>query len=129
MPITRAHGLEHVATGRVAEAPRMCATRACSLDMLNGRFGAASWVTVQLLSVGCLLLAAAVASILAWAPITAGQVVVLGSYFAMLTGAVEPVLILVPVTARGIESARSIAEVLQDPDVEYNEGKPTVDRP
>ncbi len=127
MPITRAHGLEHVATGRVAEVAEEVRHRGLRLDVVNGRFGAASWVTMQLLSVGCLLLAAAVA-VLEWAPISAGQVVVLGTYFSMLTGSVGSVLNLVPVTARGIESARSIAEVLQDPDVEYNEGKPTVDR-
>lgn len=126
MPITRAHGLEHVATGRVAEVAEEVRHRGLRLDVVNGRFGAASWVTMQLLSVGCLLLAATVA-VLEWAPISAGQVVVLGTYFSMLTGSVGAVLNLVPVTARGIESARSIAEVLQDPDVEYNEGKPTVD--
>ena len=60
-------------------------------------------------------------------PITAGQVVVLGTYFSMLTGSVGSVLNLVPITARGTESVRSIAEVLEDPDVEWNEGKPTVD--
>jgi ATP-binding cassette subfamily B protein len=127
MPITRAHGLEHVAAGRVAEVAEEVRHRGLRLDVVNGRFGAASWVTMQLLSVGCLLLAATVA-LLEWAPISAGQVVVLGTYFSMLTGSVGSVLNLVPVTARGTESARSIAEVLQDPDVEYNEGKPTVDR-
>jgi ATP-binding cassette, subfamily B, bacterial len=127
MPITRAHGLEHVATGRVAEVAEEVRDRGLRLDVVNGRFGAASWVTMQLLSVGCLLLAAAVA-VMEWAPITAGQVVVLGTYFSMLTGSVGSVLNLVPVAARGTESARSIAEVLQDPDVEYNEGKFTVDR-
>ncbi|MCC3764206.1 ABC transporter ATP-binding protein/permease [Glycomyces sp. TRM65418] len=127
MPITRAHGLEHVAAGRVAEVAEEVRHRGLRLDVVNGRFGAASWVTMQLLSVGCLLLAATVA-LLEWAPISAGQVVVLATYFSMLTGSVGSVLNLVPITARGTESARSIAEVLQDPDVEYNEGKPTVDR-
>ncbi|WP_030160457.1 ABC transporter ATP-binding protein [Glycomyces sp. NRRL B-16210] len=126
MPITRAHGLEHVAAERVAEVAEEVRHRGLRLDVVNGRFGAASWVTMQLLSVGCLLLAATVA-LMAWAPITAGQVVVLGTYFSMLTGSVGAVLNLVPITARGTESVRSIAEVLQDPDIERNEGKPTVD--
>ncbi|MEV3938202.1 ABC transporter ATP-binding protein [Glycomyces sp. NPDC049804] len=126
MPITRAHGLEHVAAGRVSEVAEEVRHRGLRLDVLNSQFGAASWVSMQLLSVGCLLLAAMVA-LLEWAPISAGQVVVLGTYFSMLTGAVGSVLNLVPITARGTESVRSIAEVLEDPDVEYNEGKPTVD--
>ena len=37
-------------------------------------------------------------------------------------------LMLIPVGARGIESVRSIAEVLQEPDLEQNEGKRRVDR-
>ncbi|MQM27081.1 ABC transporter ATP-binding protein [Glycomyces albidus] len=126
MPITRAHGLEHVAAARVSQVADEVRHRGLRLDVVNGRFGAASWVTMQLLSVGCLLLAAAVA-VAGWAPITAGQVVVLGTYFSMLTGAVGTVLNLVPVTARGTESIRSIAEVLQDPDIERNEGKPVVE--
>ncbi|GAB3650977.1 ABC transporter ATP-binding protein [Glycomyces tarimensis] len=127
MPITRAHGLEHVAAERVAQVAEEVRHRGLRLDVLNGRFGAASWVTMQLLSVGCLLLAATVA-LLEWAPITPGQVVVLGTYFSMLTGAVSAVLNLLPIAARGTESVRSIAEVLQDPDIEHNDGKPTVDR-
>ncbi|MEU5872116.1 ABC transporter ATP-binding protein [Glycomyces sp. NPDC047369] len=125
MPITRAHGLEHVAAERVSRVADEVRHRGLRLDVVNGRFGAASWVTMQLLSVGCLLLAAAVA-LLEWAPISAGQVVLLGTYFSMLTGSVGAVLNLVPVTARGTESVRSIAEVLQDPDIERNEGR-TVD--
>ena len=42
-----------------------------------------------------------------------------------LRGGAEAVLI--PVGARGLESVRSIAEVLQDPDLEQNEGKRRVD--
>ncbi|MFG3338309.1 ABC transporter ATP-binding protein [Glycomyces sp. NPDC048151] len=126
MPITRAHGLEHVAAERVSQVAEEVRHRGLRLDVVNGRFGAASWVTMQLLSVGCLLLAATVA-VMDWAPITAGQVVVLGTYFSMLTGSVGSVLNLVPITARGTESVRSIAEVLEDPDVEWNEGKPTVE--
>jgi ATP-binding cassette, subfamily B, bacterial len=122
IPITRAHGLEDVAVERVREVAERVRKRGLDLDMLNGRFGAMSWVTMQLLSVGCLLVAAAVA-ILGWAPVTPGQVVLLGTYFSALTGTVTTTLGLVPVFARGTESLRSVGEVMQEPDVEFNEGK------
>ncbi len=125
MPITRAHGLERVAAGRVAEVAEDVRSRGLSLDMLNGRFNATSWITLQLLSVGCLLLAALVA-IQHWSAITPGQVVLLGTYFSSLTGTVTTVLNLVPIVARGAESMRSIAEVLEEPDLEDNEGKRAV---
>ena len=128
MPITRAHGLEHIATGRVAAGAEGVRTAGYRLDLLNGRFASLSWVSLQLLGVACLVLAAyfAVSGIL---PISAGQVVLLSSYFALLTTAATGLLMLLPIIARGTESVRSIAEVLQDPDIERNEGKAQADRP
>lgn len=126
LPVTRAHGLEHVAAERVAASAEGVRSAGLRLDMLNGRFGAISWITLQLLTVGCLLVAAAV-SINGWIDISAGQVVLLGTYFSLLTGAVTSLLSLAPLAAKATESVRSIAEVLQDPDVELNAGRRTVD--
>lgn len=50
----------------------------------------------------------------------------LSSYFTLLTGGLTQLLMLIPVGARGLESVRSIAEVLQEPDVEQNSGKRVV---
>lgn len=122
MPITRAHGLESVARERVAEVADSVKTVGLRLDVLNGGFGSISWVTMQLLSVGCLCLAALV-SVMDWAPVTAGQVVLLSTYFTALTGTVTGLLNLYPLFARGSESVRSLAEILEEPDLEQNEGK------
>ncbi len=126
LPVTRAHGLEHVAAERVAAGAEGVRSAGLRLDMLNGRFGAISWITLQLLTIGCLLVAAAV-SITGWIDISPGQVVLLGTYFSLLTGAVTSLLSLAPLAAKATESVRSIAEVLQDPDVELNAGRRTVD--
>ncbi len=123
MPITRAHGIEEVAKRRVADSAAGLRDAGIALDLHNGRFNAFTWITFQLLTVGCLLLAALFA-LTGFLSITAGQVVLLGTYFSTLTGAVTSVLSLMPVVARGSEAVRSIAEVLEDPDVEQNEGKP-----
>lgn len=127
MPITRAHGLEQTAVTRVAHGAEGVRTAGYQLDLLNGRFASLSWVSLQLLGVGCLVLAAWI-SISGWLPITAGQVVLLSSYFALLTGAATNLLMLLPIAARGTESIRSIAEVVQEPDLEFNEGKRAIDR-
>lgn len=126
MPITRAHGLEETALQRVAARTEDVRARGVELDLLNGRFGALSWVTFQLLSVGCLVLAA-LASLLGWLDVTPGQIVLLSSYFGLLTGAVSQLVMLLPLIARGTESVRSIGEVLEEPDLEHNEGKKAVD--
>ncbi|MDN4482256.1 ABC transporter ATP-binding protein [Demequina lignilytica] len=95
--------------------------------MVTHHFGSLSWVILQILTMGCLI-AAGVLSVTGALPITAGQVVLLSTYFTTLTGAAMQVLNLLPIMARGRVSARSVAEVLEDPDVEHNEGGATVER-
>ncbi|WP_307812291.1 ABC transporter ATP-binding protein [Lacisediminihabitans changchengi] len=126
MPITRAHGLEDVAIDRVALSAEGVRRDGLSLDMVNGHFGALSWVVMQLLALGCLI-GAGVLSVLHWVPITVGQVVLLSTYFTTLTGTVLTVLSFMPVVSRGRESVKSLAEVLEEPDLEQNAGKREVD--
>ena len=126
MPITRAHGLERTAESRVADGAEGVRSAGFTLDRLNGRFGAMAWVSMQVLGVSTLVLAAA-ASISGVLPVTPGQVVLLSTYFAMLTGGVINLLGLTPIFSKALESVRSIAEVMQEPDLEQNHGKRPVD--
>ncbi|GAB7191492.1 ABC transporter ATP-binding protein [Kineococcus sp. NUM-3379] len=125
MPVTRAHGLERTAAERVAAGAEGVRAAGFTLDMLNGRFASMSWVSLQMLGILCLVLAAW-ASLTGVTGISAGEVVQLSAYFALLTGAVTNVLMLLPVGARGLESVRSIAEVLEEPDLEVNAGRALV---
>jgi ATP-binding cassette subfamily B protein len=122
IPITRAHGLEETAKRKVAEGADDLRREGFSLDMLNTRIGSLSWVSMQLLGVACLGLAAT-ASLTGFIPVTPGEVVLLATYFTLLTQGLTQLLMLLPVVARGAESLRSIAEVLREPDLESNEGK------
>ncbi|GAB2706495.1 ATP-binding cassette subfamily B protein [Microbacterium marinum] len=126
IPVTRAHGLEQTAVTRVANGADGVRRAGLHLDMLNGHVASISWVAMQLLGVGCLVLAA-VFSLTGILPITPGEVVLLSTYFTLLTQGLTQLLMLIPVGARGLESVRSIAEVLQEPDLEQNEGKERVD--
>ena len=122
IPVTRAHGLERTAVTRVASGADGVRRAGLHLDMLNGHVASISWVAMQLLGVGCLVLAA-IFSLTGLLPITPGEVVLLSTYFTLLTGGLTQLLMLIPVGARGMESMRSISEVLQEPDLEQNEGK------
>ncbi|WP_127473323.1 ABC transporter ATP-binding protein [Microbacterium sulfonylureivorans] len=126
IPVTRAHGLEDTAVTRVAHGAEGVRRAGLHLDMLNGHVASISWVAMQLLGVGCLVLAA-IFSLTGILPITPGEVVLLSTYFALLTQGLTQLLMLIPVGARGLESVRSIAEVIQEPDLEQNEGKRSVD--
>ncbi|MFF2486383.1 ABC transporter ATP-binding protein [Microbacterium sp. NPDC058062] len=125
IPVTRAHGLEQTAVTRVASGADGVRRAGLHLDMLNGHVASISWVAMQLLGVGCLVLAA-IFSLTGFLPITPGEVVLLSTYFTLLTGGLTQLLMLIPVGARGMESMRSISEVLQEPDLEQNEGKRAV---
>ncbi|MEV4512171.1 ABC transporter ATP-binding protein [Dactylosporangium sp. NPDC049525] len=125
MPITRAHALETEALHRVRGTVDEVRAAGRRLDLVNGRFGAFSWVTYQLLGAACLI-AAGWAAWSGFAPVSAGDVVLLSTYFAVLTSSVIGLFGLAPIITRGLESVRSIGEVLAAPDLERNEGKQTV---
>lgn len=123
--VTRAHGLEAAAVARVGLRTERVRRAGITLDRFNAAL-TVSWITVfQGLTLACTG-AAAVVAVTGWLAITPGQVVLLSGFCASLTGGVLVVIGLAPLAARGVESARSIAEILNDPDVEANEGKRVV---
>lgn len=125
IPVTRAHASEEREAERVDAAVTGVRTAGLELDVVNGRFGAVSWIGFQLLSVACLVGAA----LLAWHDwwgIGAGDVVMLSAYFVQLTGAVTALVAIVPFLSRGLEAVRSVGEVLGADDLERNAGKPAI---
>lgn len=108
IPITRAHGLERTALGRVDGSLRQVFTAGLRLDLLNGRFGALAWILLNSLGVACLAGSALVAYH-GWLPITAGDVVMLSAFFTTLTGSMTTLLSLAPIISKGLESVRSAA--------------------
>lgn len=125
MPLTRAHGLENVAVNRVESSAERVRAAGFDLDRINGRFGAISWASFQILSLACLFGAASL-SLMGAVAISAGDVVLLSSYFGLLTGTLVTAFQLAPLITRGLESTASINEVLAANDIEHNDGKPPV---
>jgi len=125
IPITRGHGLESSAIERVDGTLRRVRKAGLTLDLTNGRFGSLAWIVLNLLGVGCLTGAALIAYYGTFG-VTPGDVVMLSAFFSSLTGAVTALLNLTPIITKGLESVRSIGEVLQEPDLESNEGKAEV---
>jgi ATP-binding cassette subfamily B protein len=126
IPITRAHGLEQDALHRVDGTLTTVLRKGLRLDLLNGRFGALAWIMLN--SLGVVFLAgSAFVAYYRLLPITAGDVVMLTTFFTTLTSAVTALLSLTPVVSKGMASVRSIGEVLQAPDLEQNAGKSEVD--
>ncbi|MFJ6670424.1 ABC transporter ATP-binding protein [Actinosynnema sp. NPDC091369] len=126
IPITRAHGLERTALNRMDGTLRQVFAAGMRLDGLNVRFGALAWILLNALGVGCLA-GSALAAYHGWLSVTPGDVVMLSAYFASLTGAVTTLMSLTPLISKGLESVRSLGEVLEAPDLEHNSGKARVD--
>jgi ATP-binding cassette subfamily B protein len=124
--VTRAHALERDELNRIDTTLHNVRDKGVRLDVLNGRFNALAWVLFQLLSVGCLVVAAWGARTGALS-VTPGDIVLLSTYFVTLTGSVTMLLNVAPLVSKGIESVRSMTELLTEPDLEVNEGKQKVD--
>lgn len=125
LPVVRAHAIEATAKEWVTESAELLRKKGVELDWLNGRFGALAWLSYQILGVASLLVAASL-SILDVLPITAGQVVLVATYFGVIMGTAIALLNILPSLAKGIESIRSIEEVLAAEDFEDNDGKQTL---
>ncbi|MCK2219149.1 ABC transporter ATP-binding protein/permease [Actinomadura sp. ATCC 31491] len=125
IPITRAHGLEQDALHRVDGTLTRVLRTGLRLDLLNGRFGALAWILLNALGV-TFLAGSALVAYYQVLPVTAGDVVMLTTFFTTLTSSVTALLGLTPVISKGLASVRSIGEVLQAPDLEQNAGKAEV---
>ncbi|WP_415814028.1 ABC transporter ATP-binding protein, partial [Deinococcus marmoris] len=125
IPVTRAHSAEQGELSRTLSRLNEVRDAGLRLDSVNGLFGSVTWVVFQGLNAVCLVMAG-------WAaytgslPITVGDVVLISGYFATLTGSALGLVNTLPLIAKGLESVRSIGEVLESPDLEHNEGKRAV---
>ena len=123
LPLTRAHGLEDVEIEDMDEHLTAVRRHGVRLDVLNALFGASTWVFSQFMQLSCLM----ITGYMAWHRIIRpGDVVLYNSFFAMIVGSVNQIVDGIPAMSRGFESVRSIGEILENPDVERNEGKAAV---
>lgn len=125
IPVTRAHGLEGKALRRMDGTLSRLLTSGMRLDLVNGRFGSLAWVVLNVIGVAVLTAAALVSYYGAWG-VTAGDVVMLSAFLTTLTNSTTTLTSLAPVITKGLESVRSVGEVLQAPELEDNEGKAKV---
>ncbi|MGW6921174.1 ABC transporter ATP-binding protein [Streptomyces sp. NPDC054950] len=122
IPVTRAHGLEGKALRRMDGTLSRLLTSGMRLDLLNGRFGSLAWVLLNVIGVLVLTGAALISYYGVWG-VSAGDVVMLSAFLTTLTNSTTTLTGLAPVITKGLESVRSVGEVLQAPELEDNEGK------
>ncbi|WP_326725377.1 ABC transporter ATP-binding protein/permease [Streptomyces sp. NBC_00243] len=123
--VTRAHGLEGKALRQMDITLRQVLRSGMRLDLLNGRFGSLAWVFLNMVGI-LFLTGAALVSYYGYWGVTPGDVVMLSAFLTTLTNSTTTLAALAPVITKGLESVRSIGEVLQAPELEDNEGKAEV---
>jgi ATP-binding cassette subfamily B protein len=122
IPVTRAHGLEGKALRRMDGTLNRLLTSGLRLDLVNGRFGSLAWVVLNVVGVLVLAGAALISYHGVWG-VTPGDVVMLSAFLTTLTNSTTTLAGLAPVITKGLESVRSVGEVLQAPELEDNQGK------
>ncbi|CCK25279.1 lipid A export ATP-binding/permease MsbA [Streptomyces davaonensis JCM 4913] len=122
IPVTRAHGLEGKALRRMDGTLHRLLTSGMRLDLVNGRFGSLAWVVLNVVGVLVLAGAALISYYGVWG-VTPGDVVMLSAFLTTLTNSTTTLASLAPVITKGLESVRSVGEVLQAPELEDNAGK------
>lgn len=117
IPVTRAHGLQKVEIERMDDRLHKIRESGYRLDLVNMLFGATSWVIFQAFEIFCL----AFTSMIAYrGKITIGEVVLYQTYFTQIVNQVVNLINIYPGLTKGIESVKSVGEVIGSNDLERN---------
>lgn len=123
IPITRAHHVEDVEIDRVNRKLDQIRHTGLQVDLINSIFGSVNWVLLMLFNL-CTLIFIAFLYQKGWLKIGVGDIVLLTGYFSSITTMVMQAMNCIPAITKGLESVRSVGEVLECPDIELNENKP-----
>jgi ATP-binding cassette subfamily B protein len=125
IPVSRAHGIEDVATHRATSEFNRVKDQGQRLDKLNALFQSSSWVTFQVANLMIFLVFAYLCYL---DQISLGEVVLFEQLFRQIMMSFNMIMGIYPQLAKGLESIRSIGEVLECPDMEENQGKIPIDQ-
>jgi ATP-binding cassette, subfamily B, bacterial len=125
IPITRAHAVEETEIDKVNQKLGTVKSAGLRLDSQIALFQSSAWASFNFFNMACLILAAWLAYKKIF-PLTAGDVVMLTTYFGGITQSVLMLANMLPNISKGFESVRSIGEVLECPDLEKNIGKTAI---
>lgn len=125
IPMTRAHGLEHVEINKIDTLVQRVRGKGYRLDILEAFFGATNWVSFQMFQVICLLFTVYLAF---KGSIPVGDVILYQSYFTSILMSISAVINIYPQLARGFESIHSVSEILFAQDVQEYQGKSKINK-
>ena len=120
IPVTKAHGLENEEIAALEENIRTLREKGLILDKVNAYFGSVSWVISQIMSAMCLFFTGYLAL---KGKIQVGDVVLYQNYFNSISGNIQALINIYPELTKGMESIRSVSEIVLSNDTEDNKNK------
>ncbi len=123
IPITKAHALEDYEIKKMSRHINFAAKAGFKVDEVNGRFGVANFLLMQVFQFLCLVITVILALN---GKMTLGQLTLCNSYFSTFLNAVSSLVNLMPTIASGTEAINSVGEILESEDVEDNKNKKTL---
>jgi ATP-binding cassette subfamily B protein len=125
IPVARAHAVEELEIAKIDRKLNRVRKAGETVDLRNGLFGSLAWSLFTLLNLAGYFLAG-------WIcykkelGLNPGTVVLLGGYFGGITGSVSGLISMLPNLTKGFEAVRSIGDILENPEVELDRGKPII---
>ena len=117
IPVTRAHGLQEAESRKIVRQVEATSSSGFHLDLINSFFGATHWVAFQFFQA----LTLGFTSFLAIkGTITVGDVVLFQGYFSTILTQISSLISLYPGFCKGMESVKSVSEILAEPRIEEN---------
>ena len=123
VPVSCAHAFENWEKNRMTHRLSEVADKGFKLDLTQSFLGSINWMSFQIFQVGCLAFTGYMAF---RGLIPIGDVVLYQNYFGSIINQVAAIITLIPILAKGLESLRSIGDILLAEDIEENEGKEQV---
>ena len=120
IPVTKAHGLENEEISVLEENIRKLREKGLILDRVNAYFGSVTWVISQIMSSICLFFTAYLAF---KGKIQVGDVVLYQTYFSTISGNISSLISIYPELTKGMESIRSVSEIVLSNQIEDNTNK------
>ncbi len=120
IPVTKAHGLEEEELIKLETQIKSLRSKALEVDKVNASFSSSLYITNQMFSLLNLIFSAFLAYN---GYIDIGDIVLFQSFYSQVSGRINTIVSMLPEMTKGLESARSVSEIMFSNDVEDDRGK------
>ncbi len=120
IPITKAHGLEETEISKLRENLESLKQKGMKLDRTVGYFSSVNWVTHNVFTNMFIIIATVMAY---YGIIKIGDIMMYNTYFNMVMGNLNAIIIMSQEIAKGFDSLKSVTDVMASTDIEDNRDK------